>query len=44
MPNYQPPFTITETILKRVADISESVGRLSVQFEQVQNLHLRRIN
>ena len=44
MPNYQPPFTITNTILKLVADIGESVGRLSVQWEQSENVRLRRIN
>jgi len=44
MHNYEPPFTITNTILKRVADISEIVGRLSLELEQEQNLRLRRIN
>lgn len=39
-----PPFTITNTILKRVADISEHIGRLSFRREQKQNLLLRKIN
>ena len=44
MSNYQPPFTITSTILTQVAEISELVGRLSVQAETEQALRLRRIN
>jgi len=30
MPSYQPPYTITPTILNKVAEISEMIGRLSV--------------
>lgn len=44
MTDYQPPFTISNLILKRVADISEVIGRLSVQFKQGESLRLRRIN
>ena len=44
MPDYQPPFTITNTTLKLVADIGEAIGRLSVQLSLEQNLRLRRIN
>jgi len=44
MPSYQPPFTLTSEIVSLVADISEHVGRLSVQLNQEQQLKLRRIN
>ncbi len=44
----QPPYTITPTILNLVAEISESLGRLSVleelQEQQNSSLCLRRIN
>lgn len=43
MPNYQPPFTLNNNILSLVADISNKVGRLSVEFEQSQ-LRLREVN
>jgi Fic family protein len=39
-----PPFTITAAILRKVAEISESLGRLSVQREHMDNLRLRRAN
>ena len=41
---YHPPFSITPIILKQVAEISESIGRLSVHIEQTQALLLRRAN
>ncbi|NCO73512.1 MULTISPECIES: Fic family protein [Shewanella] len=41
---YNPPFSITPTILKQVAEISESIGRLSARIEQTQALRLRRAN
>ncbi|MGL5948740.1 MAG: Fic family protein [Aeromonas sp.] len=41
---YSPPFTITPLILKRVAEISENMGRLSARIEQTQALRLRRAN
>lgn len=41
---YQPPYTITSTILNLVAEISEAVGRLTVQNDRAKTLHLRRIN
>ncbi len=41
---YQPPYTITQEILNRVAAISEAVGRLSVLTDQARALRLRRIN
>jgi Fic family protein len=44
MPSYQPPFTLTSEIVSLIADISEYIGRLSVQLEQEQQLKLRRVN
>ncbi len=41
-PSHQPPYTITPTILNRVAAISESVGRLSLLREQEKAIKLRR--
>ena len=41
---YQPPYTITQEILNRVAAISEVVGRLTVLIDQTKALRLRRIN
>lgn len=41
--NYQPPHTITPTIIRLISDISEQLGRLSV-FESEKSLRLRRIN
>ncbi len=41
---YTPPFSITPTILKQVAEISENIGRLSVRIEQTQAVRLRRAN
>lgn len=43
MPN-SPPFTITNTILKLVAGISENMGRLSYMGDREQDLRLRKIN
>lgn len=40
--SYQPPFTITPAIIDLIAQISEQVGRLSVQ--PIHDLRLRRIN
>ncbi len=42
--SYQPPYTITPTILKQVAQISEAIGRLSAQRDIANALHLRRAN
>ena len=42
--SYQPPYTITPAILNLLAEIGESVGRMSVLAEQTDQLHLRRIN
>jgi Fic family protein len=41
---YRPPYTITEDILTRVANISEKVGQLKQWYEQEIDLRLRRIN
>ncbi len=43
MQAYQPPFTITPTIIGLISEISESLGRLSV-LESEKSLRLRRIN
>lgn len=39
-----PPFTITAAILRKIAEISEHLGRLSVQQAHADNLRLRRAN
>jgi Fic family protein len=41
---YQPPFSITPLILRRIADISEAVGRISAQADGSLDLRLRRLN
>ena len=41
---YQPPYTITPAIVNLVAQIGESIGRLSVYTETAKALRLRRIN
>jgi len=43
-PKYQPPYSITPAIVKLVAEISETVGRLSVLANATKTLRLRRIN
>lgn len=40
---YQPPYTITPTIIRLISSISEQLGRLSA-LEDEKNLRLRRIN
>ncbi|HID36979.1 MAG TPA: cell filamentation protein Fic, partial [Ghiorsea sp.] len=40
--SYQPPFTITPAIIDLIAQISEGLGRLSVQ--PAYDLRLRRVN
>lgn len=44
MNTYQPPYTITQEILNRVAAISEAIGRLTILTDQAKALRLRRIN
>ena len=39
---YQPPVTITPTILGLVADISEEVGRLTARGESALDLRLHQ--
>jgi Fic family protein len=41
---YHPPHSVTPAILCLVADISEAIGRLSIQAETTRTLRLRRIN
>ena len=41
---YQPPYTINPKIINLIANISESMGRLSVITRQEKNLMLRRAN
>jgi len=42
--SYQPPYTITPTIVRLIAEISEMIGRWSAQSDAVSALRLRRIN
>jgi len=44
MTSYVPPCTITPQLLNLVAEVSEAVGRLSVQAEQNASLMLYRVN
>lgn len=41
---YEPPFTITSSALRTIADISEAVGRISAQNDGSMDLRLRRLN
>lgn len=41
---YQPPYTITPAIVNRVAEIGETIGRLTVLTDQARAFRLRRIN
>lgn len=41
---YAPTYTITPAIVRLVANISETVGRMSTQMEALNTLRLRRIN
>lgn len=41
---YQPPYTITSSIVSLVADISERMGYLSALESEARTLYLRRIN
>ncbi len=43
-PNYQPPYTLTPTILNLVAQISELVGRMTALTGNAKSLQLRRVN
>ncbi|MGR9000006.1 MAG: Fic family protein, partial [Gammaproteobacteria bacterium] len=44
MPSYEPPYTITSTILNLVSEISELIGRYTVLAEQNLTPRLRREN
>ena len=41
---YEPPFQLTSEIVSRIADISQTVGRLSVLADSAESLQLRRLN
>ncbi len=41
---YLPPYTITPALLNQVAEISESVGRLTILTDTTKALKLRRVN
>lgn len=44
MENYQPPFSITNSMLSLVASISEKLGRISILHNLESRPHLRRNN
>lgn len=44
MPEYRPPYTITDKMLELVASISEKVGKISSRKELESKPHLRRNN
>lgn len=44
MPKYTPPFTLSNKILILVAQISEQIGRLTIQQEQEKLLRLCKVN
>ena len=41
---YQPPYSITPTIMKLVSEISEFIGRYSTRNDSSMAPHLRREN
>lgn len=43
MPDYQPPYTVTDKVVTLIAEICEALGRMSV-LQSPQELRLRRIN
>ena len=42
--SYQPPCTLTTSIINRVAEIAELIGQLSTQLDAQRDLRLRRIH
>ena len=44
MENYEPPFTITNSILTHVASISEKLGRITLLSDMETKPHLRKNN
>ena len=44
MADYRQPFTVTDRIVALIADISEQIGRITIQHQGTINPHLRREN
>ena len=44
MPKYTPSFILSNKILTLVAQISEQIGRLTIQQEQEKLLRLHKVN
>ena len=44
MSSYKPPFHITDKMINLISEISEQIGRISLQKDQHINPHLRREN
>ena len=44
MENYEPPFTITNEMLSRVASVSEKIGRITAVGSLDSKPHLRKNN
>ena len=44
MADYRQPFTVTDRIVALIADISEQIGRITIQHQGTINPHLRRVN
>ncbi len=44
MDKYIPPYSITETMLRLVSEISEKIGKITGRSEKISEVHLRRNN
>ena len=44
MDKYMPPYSITETMLRLVSEISEKIGKITGRSEKIYEVHLRRNN
>lgn len=44
MSKYSPPFSISNSIIERIASISEKIGRISIKHTLNSKPHLRRVN
>lgn len=44
MADYRPPFTVTDRIVALIADISEQIGKITIQHQGTINPRLRREN
>ncbi|WP_298530229.1 Fic family protein [uncultured Ruminococcus sp.] len=44
MADYRQPFTVTDRIVTLIADISEQIGKITIQHQGTINPHLRREN